>query len=130
MIVTGFYAGLLGLWYLVLSFRVIQKRRHISLGDGGDPDMVRRIRGHANFSEYVPLALILMAILETGGTRLWIIHGLGIALVVARLLHGIALSFAQKWFLGRFGGTVLTFLVILAASLLCIWQMLAPVVLG
>lgn len=130
MIVIGFYAGLLGLWYLVLSFRVIQKRRKIHLGDGGDPDMIRRIRGHANFSEYVPLALILLGILEVSGTRLWIIHVLGVVLLIARLLHGIALSFTEKWFLGRFLGTVLTFVVLLVASLLCIWQMIVPVVIG
>jgi Uncharacterized relative of glutathione S-transferase, MAPEG superfamily len=130
MIVTGFYAGLLGLWYLVLSFRVIQKRRQIHIGDGGDPEMVRRIRSHANFSEYVPLALILMATLENSGSALWIIHLLGLTLLLARLLHGVAMSFTEKWFLGRFLGTVLTFLVLLVASLLCIWQMLVPVILG
>ena len=65
MVVTPLYAGLLALLFLVLSWRVIQfRQRGISLGDGGDPRMLRLIRGHANFAEYVPLILLMMGFLE------------------------------------------------------------------
>ena len=78
MMVTPLYAGLLVLWFLVLSIRVI--RRHgsggIALGDGGDPGMLRVIRGHANFAEYVPLALLLMAILELSRFSIYVLHAL------------------------------------------------------
>ena len=63
MTITLLYAGLLAIWFLVLSIRVIQGRMgpgNPSLGDGGNPVMLRRIRGHANFAEYVPLILLLM----------------------------------------------------------------------
>jgi uncharacterized membrane protein YecN with MAPEG domain len=124
MIITAFYAGLLALCFVLLSTRVIARRRgeRISLGDGGDPQMLRRIRGHANFAEYVPFALLLMALLEMGRTSIYILHALGILLVLGRLLHGVALSFTDKFFLGRTLGMVLTFTVLIVAGVLCIWQ--------
>ena len=121
MIVTPLYAGLLAIFYFVLSMRVIQRRRgaNISLGDGGDPEMQRRVRGHGNFAEYAPFALLLIALLEIGGTTpFWLLHLLGLTLVIARVLHGIALSYTEKWFPGRFFGMILTFLVLVVAGVL------------
>jgi uncharacterized membrane protein YecN with MAPEG domain len=123
MIVTPLYAGLLGFWFLVLSARVVQRRQDgITLGDGGDPRMLRLIRGHANFAEYVPLILLLMALLELGHTSTYVLHALGIGLLVARLLHGFALSFTQHFRFGRFYGAALTFLVLAVGAALCVWQ--------
>lgn len=124
MIVTPLYAGLLGLWFLVLSFRVIGGRRKsaVSLGDGGDAAMLRLIRGHGNFVEYVPLILVMMGMLEVGGTSPLVLNALGITLLLARLLHGYALSFTEKWPRGRMYGTILTFLVLLISAGLCVWQ--------
>ena len=65
MMVTPLYAALLVLWLLVLSMRVVRRRGSdkIVLGDGGNPSMLRVIRAQANFTEYVPLALLMMAML-------------------------------------------------------------------
>jgi uncharacterized membrane protein YecN with MAPEG domain len=105
MIITAFYAGVLGLLYLVLSLRVVQlRRRGIPFGDGGDPQMLRVIRGHANFAEYVPLILVMMLVLELGRTSLYVLHALGIVLVAGRVLHGYALSvgsFQEREAVGR-----------------------------
>ncbi|TJY59323.1 hypothetical protein E4T66_13060 [Sinimarinibacterium sp. CAU 1509] len=128
MSITPLYAGLLAILFLVLSIRVIQMRTNVSLGDGGDPNLLRRIRGHANFAEYVPLILLMMAMLEYGGMRGWLLHVIGATLLVARVLHGIALSFTTKWKFGRFYGTLLTFIVLLLSALLCIWQGLKTLV--
>ncbi len=123
MFVTPLYAGLLVLWYLLLSARVINRRgQGIPLGDGGDPGMLRVIRGHANFAEYVPLALLLMAILELSRFSIYVLHALGITLLVARLLHGYALSFTAQFKFGRVGGAALTFGVLLVAAVLCLYQ--------
>jgi uncharacterized membrane protein YecN with MAPEG domain len=124
MIVTPIYAGLLALWLLVLSIRVIRYRSSakINLGDGGSDEMLRRIRAHANFGEYVPLILIMMALLELRHMSIYVLHGLGITLLVARLLHGYALAFTEKWFLGRFLGTALTFALLGTAGILCIYM--------
>ncbi len=123
MIVTPLYAGLLALLFIALGLRVVQLRQKgISLGDGGDPSMLRVIRGHANFAEYVPLALLLMGILELGRTSIYLLHALGITLLVSRVLHGYALSYTTKFRFGRVWGATLTFVVLAVAGVLCVWQ--------
>ena len=123
MFVTPLYAGLLALWFLVLSWRVVQRRRGgIFLGDGGDQALQRVIRGHANFAEYVPLALLLMGMLEVSRFSVYVLHALGITLLVARLLHGYALSFTAQFTRGRFWGATLTFAVLAIEALLCLYQ--------
>ena len=124
MIVTPLYAGLLAVFFFILSIRVVALRRRVSLGDGGDPVVLRRMRGHANFAEYVPLILLMMAFLEYQHLASWRLHALGATLVVARLLHGIALSFTEKWWFGRFFGTVLTFALLVICGVLCVGQAL------
>ena len=123
MVVTPLYAGLLALFFLVLSLRVVQYRqRGIPLGDGGDPKMLRLIRGHANFAEYVPLILLMMGFLEVGHTSIYVLHALGIALIVSRFLHGYALSFTDRFRFGRVWGAGLTFTVLGVCSVLCLLQ--------
>ena len=123
MVVTPLYAGLLALLFLVLSWRVIQfRQRGIALGDGGDPRMLRLIRGHANFAEYVPLTLLMMGFLETGQTSIHVLHALGIVLLVSRLLHGYSLSFTERFRFGRTWGAGLTFAVLGVSGFLCLLQ--------
>ena len=91
--VTALYAGLLGLVFIVLSFRVVRLRgkHRVDLGDGGVDELVRAVRVHGNFAEYVPLALVLMLLAEGAGAADGLLHGLGILLVLARLSHAHAL---------------------------------------
>jgi len=106
MPITMKYAGALALVFLVLSIRVIQGRtgkEGPSLGDGGNPGMLRRIRGHANFAEYVPIILIMMGLLESSGARPLLIHALGAATLVARVAHGYTFAYLENWPLGRAG---------------------------
>ncbi|RZU37106.1 hypothetical protein EV700_2975 [Fluviicoccus keumensis] len=128
MTIVPLYAGLLALWFLALSFRVVQMRHVVSLGDGGNPELLRRIRGHGNFTEYVPFILLMLGFLEASHYPAWLLHALGATLVVARLLHGYALSFSLQFKFGRYWGTVLTFLLLIICGLLCIYQgIMAPV---
>ena len=125
--VTMLYGGSLALWFLVLGACVVKRRRTgINLGDGGDTLMLRAIRGHGNFAEYVPLALILLAALELNGTSLYVLHGLGLALLIGRLLHGYAFSFTEQFAFGRFWGTTLTYIVLGVEALLCLYQAVMP----
>jgi uncharacterized membrane protein YecN with MAPEG domain len=123
MIVTPLYAGLLTLLFVLLSLRVVQfRQKGISLGDGGDPRMLRVIRGHANFAEYVPLALLMMAILELSRYSFYLLHAFGIALILSRILHGYALSYTPKFRFGRVWGAALTFTILVVEAVLCLWQ--------
>lgn len=116
--ITALYAGLLGLLMLILALRVVAVRRakSIGLGDGGDALLLSRIRIHGNAAEYVPLALILLLILEINGASATWMHGLGIALVVGRLAHAQGLTQASGVSPGRFVGNILTWGVILVAA--------------
>ncbi|MEM9278908.1 MAG: MAPEG family protein, partial [Pseudomonadota bacterium] len=71
--VTTIAATVLGVWLVILSLRVISQRRtaSVSLGDGGDENLSRRIRAQANLSEYAPTGLILLLLAELQGTQLW-----------------------------------------------------------
>ena len=123
MIITAFYAGLLAIGFFVLSVLVIRRRRAgIGLGDDGDPRLLRVIRGHANFAEYVPFILLMMALLEQGRTSIYLLHIFGILLVVGRVLHGYAFGFTDKFVFGRMVGTILTFVVLIGCGVLCILQ--------
>ena len=95
MTVTMITAGILALLLLFLASYVIAGRVKfkIDLGDGGNETIRRRIRAQANFTEYVPVALILMMLVETGsiGPR-WLIIAMGATLVIARLWHARPLT--------------------------------------
>lgn len=84
--VTALYASLLGIVGLTLMALVGRKRQaaEVSLYDGGDQELAVAIRRHANFTEHVPLALILLVVIELNGAPAWLLHVLGSALVIAR----------------------------------------------
>ena len=120
--ITAFYASLLALILVGLSGWVIAGRgtKNTLLGDGGDAAMTRRIRAHANFIEYVPLALVIIALLEGSGGSRGLVRVLLIILVIARVLHPFGMFAPDKTpqqFACRGGGIGGTLLVILVAAL-------------
>lgn len=126
-IVTALYAGILGFLGLVLASRVVQNRqRHrIPLGDAGNEDMQRAMRVFGNFTEYVPMILLLVGFGEMLGAGKWLTHGLAGGLLVARLCHAVGLSQSSGRTLGRAAGVVLTWLALLVSSAMLIWLALA-----
>lgn len=126
-VVTCLYAGLSGLLLIALAAGVIRLRRasNIGLNHGGNPALEQAMRAHANFTEYVPLALLLMALNEIGGLAALWLHVAGIALLAARLLHWQGLTRSSGVSFGRFAGASVTFLVIIGLSLTAIWRFLA-----
>lgn len=87
--ITALFAGLM--LVLQLTFGVIVSANRgklgITIGDGGNHKMLQHIRVHGNFSEYVPMILIAMAIAEIAGTSSGILWLAGAALLVSRLVH-------------------------------------------
>ena len=125
--ITLLVASLHILFYLLLSLRVVMHRRanRIGIGTGGDAAMARKVRVHANFAEYVPLALLMLALLELAGTAAAVVWTCGLVLLLARLAHAIGLGGSAGYSAGRFGGTLLTLAVLLAMALLGLWRFLA-----
>lgn len=126
--ITLLYAGLCTLLVLVLAVRVIalRMRAKIGIGDGGDHEMQRRVRVHANSVEYLPLALILLGGMELNGYPNAVIHGFGATLLVSRLLHAWGLSRKSGASPGRFVGTLVTLLLMVAMSLFAIAGFVGP----
>jgi uncharacterized membrane protein YecN with MAPEG domain len=113
------YAALLGLLLIALSFNVVLARRryHVRLGVGSEEGMQQAVRVQANFSEYVPLAAVLLVLAELSGMPIAGVHVAGILLVTSRLLHAWGLSHSPGRTFGRFYGTAGTWLVITCLSL-------------
>jgi uncharacterized membrane protein YecN with MAPEG domain len=117
-LITGLYAAALGFLFIALSVRTLRLRRklHIGLGDAGHPEMLRAIRVHANFAEYVPLCLGLMCLAEVQGAPARLLHGMGMALVLARLTHALGVSQVQEITRFRVIGVSLTLSILLVAN--------------
>jgi len=122
--VTTFYGSLLGLFLIFLSARVSKNRRRakVSLGLGDNINLERACRAQGNFIEYVPIALILLFLLELEITQMWLLHLLGAMLLVGRVLHAWGISQNASVHGGRFWGTALTWGMILLTSLLNLWH--------
>jgi uncharacterized protein len=86
-------AAFSAMFQLVLTALVIRQRLRsgINLLDGGDAPLARRIRAHGNFTETVPLALLLMLLLELAGWNSGLLLGCAGLLVAGRVLHAIGI---------------------------------------
>ena len=115
---TALYAGILGLMAIALAFPAgaIRGKKKISIGDGGDMELLLAIRRHGNFTEWVPLTLILIGLLEVGGVSTTAIHALGAGLVVSRISHAAALKADTIEGIGRIVGAGGTTVVLAVAS--------------
>jgi len=116
-LITGFYAGLLGIVLFLLTWRVgrVRSRANVSLLDGGNRELIVAIRGQGNFIELVPLCLILLAVAEMASTSIYAIHILGVVLLISRLIHpfGLFPDRMNTWqrMVGA-GGTMLVLLIL------------------
>jgi uncharacterized protein len=118
--ITTIFTGLLALMLVGVSIRVtvLRARKKIEFFDGGDKELGRAIRVQGNFVEYVPMALMLLGMLEWMGTKPWIVYALGVALVVARVIHAWGLY--SSVFNARVVGTSLNWLVLAVGGLLAL----------
>lgn len=121
MPITAFYASLLAFLFLLLSARVIAQRREarVEIGHGESAELLRRARVHANFTEYVPIALLLLAFAESLKAPSIALHVIGVALVIGRYVHAYALSQTPHILKLRALGMTLTLASIGLAALLC-----------
>ena len=96
--VTSLYAGLMAFMLLVLTIRVVRTRREKKIGilSGGDQEMAQAIRVHGNFTEYVPMVLILMIITELNDIPVLFLHAMGVVLLSSRFIHAIGLNRTVK----------------------------------
>lgn len=130
--ITLLFASLHALMFLVLTIRVVAQRKsnRIGIGDGGHSALARSVRVHGNFSEYVPFALILMALLELSGLGapwLWVLGGM---LLAGRILHAVGLGGSIGVSPGRLIGMVLTLASLLLMAAFGLYHSVLPMLLA
>jgi uncharacterized protein len=123
--ITGFYLAILTLLYVVLALEVSRLRRgnRVLFGDGDNIKLRSAIRAHANFAEYVPIIVLLVAMLEMSGMPTARVHLLMGALLISRLLHPLGMYVGPRTLqfqICRVGGIVITVIVLLAAALIAL----------
>ncbi|GAB2895739.1 hypothetical protein GCM10027093_34190 [Paraburkholderia jirisanensis] len=116
------FAGAFALLNLWLAYRCVRVRLNGpgGVGDLGIPQLQARMRAHANFVEYTPFVLILIALLEySGGSRV-LLQELGAVYIVGRILHAFGIE--RPKFAMQFIGALVTWLVLLALAIWAIWR--------
>lgn len=100
--------AIINLW---LAFRVgiMRRSEKISIGDGGNERLMARMRAQLNFTEYAPIVVILIALIELAvGTVEWL-WAVAALFVIARILHPFGMD---GWKPGRAIGILLTFAIL------------------
>jgi uncharacterized protein len=116
---TSFYTALLTLLMLALSVAVIIKRGQtgISIMHGNNMELALASRRFGNFIEYVPMAMILLALMEVGGASSAWLHAAGSLTLAGRLLHALGLDAANHKAPLRIIGGSFTLLVLAIAAI-------------
>jgi uncharacterized protein len=109
--IVPFYAAILAVLLMVLSLRIITRRRSlkIAFGDGENRSLQQAIRAHGNFTEYVPISLLLFYFAEQLTNSPFLIHFMCIMLIVGRVSHAYGFSQSKENLNFRVGGMFLTF---------------------
>jgi uncharacterized membrane protein YecN with MAPEG domain len=117
--ITAIYAALQALLAIALVVPIgrLRGKYEVSIHAAGHPDLDVAIRRHANWTEHVPIALLLLALLELNGASAGLLHGLGATLLVARVLHPLGLDAANMRRPLRGIGALGTLLVTLVAAI-------------
>ena len=121
----GFYTALNALIMLILGMLVTRARvkTQTDIGDAGKPEMAGPLRAHANNTEWVPMALLMMWGLTIGplGAPIWAIHAMGASLTIGRILHAIGLTRSIGPSPLRLAGMVLTWIAYVIGIVALFW---------
>ncbi len=127
--ITAIYTAFLALLYAVLCLQVVRFRRsdRAAFGDNGSARLRSAIRAHAHFAEYVPIIVLMAAMLEVSGLPARKLHLLLGALLIARFIHPLGMYAKPgtlQFSIGRIGGMVITIGVMINCALLLLSRFL------
>ncbi|MGB5484833.1 MAPEG family protein [Parasphingorhabdus sp.] len=112
-------AALINIW-LMIRVGQVRTSEKVSIGDGGNENVIRRMRAHSNYIESAPFVVLLVAAIElasiTSPTWLWIVSGL---FLLGRVAHGVGMD-DGKLGKGRMIGTIVTMLTLLGLGIYAI----------
>lgn len=117
--ITSLYLGLFILMLLVLAIGVVRVRlkTNISLGDGGNNALNKAIRAHGNATEYVPIVMLALALLELAGANITLLHVYGSVFLLSRFAHAFGMQHPNEGNNFRKIGIVSTWLVMLCMGI-------------
>lgn len=114
-------AALINAW---LGWRVGQVRmsEKVLTGDGGNQTVICRMRAHANYTEYTPFVLVLIAAIELARGSTTALWAIGAVYMLARIAHafGMDAAYPSK---ARMAGVIVTMLTLLILAGWAIWIM-------
>jgi len=111
-------AALLNIW-LGVRVSLLRRRHQVSIGHGGKTQISTRMRAHANFAEYAPTFLILLALIELAiGSEAWL-WLVAILFILGRLAHPFGMDRPGANAL-RVGGMIATWLALLGLAICAI----------
>lgn len=124
---AALWVGLHLILLLVLSLLVVRQRRlhKVALGDGGVPELAQAIRAFGNATEYVPAAMVGIAVLAMVDAPPLAVHLTGLMLFVGRGLHAFGLSRSGGASFARSIGVTLTWLAYVFASVALLFYAIA-----
>ncbi|MFY8194563.1 MAPEG family protein [Novosphingobium sp. B1] len=105
-------AAAINIW-LSIRCGMVRTAKKISIGDGGDMELIARMRAQANFVENTPVVLVLLAAVELARTGNPWLMGVAAVYMLGRVAHGIGMDGGPLGFL-RTAGTLTTMLTQLA----------------
>jgi uncharacterized membrane protein YecN with MAPEG domain len=128
LVYTPIFAALVAFLLLTLWTRVILYRRanRVSLGDAGDPVLLRLMRAQSNCTEYAPIALLLLLVLELQGWSGVTLAALGLMLVAGRLIHAYGFSGTPEKLNMRIAGMALTLTMVAVSATFALIGVVLP----
>jgi uncharacterized membrane protein YecN with MAPEG domain len=112
VIIFALYTAANAALLLILAVLTTRARRATGtpIGDGGNARVTQAMRAHGNASEYIPIGLILLYTLTLVQAPAWFLHLHGAMLTLGRVFHALGLHASTGVSIGRFLGTILTWL--------------------
>lgn len=116
-------AAVLHIW-LAGRVSAVRNSQKVSIGDGGNDALIRRMRAHANYGENLPVVLILLALLELAGGDPRILWGAAILFVIARILHAFGMDQRHPSKLRMFGmlGSTFALLILVGYAIFTVYR--------
>ncbi|MFM5950460.1 MAG: MAPEG family protein [Novosphingobium sp.] len=118
-------AALLINFWLGMRCGKLRGQLKISVGDGGNEQMIRAMRAQSNFVEQVPLTLILLGAVELAGKGGMWLAPLGGLFLLGRVAHALGMgdTFKQGRAIGMLTGMILQLALVVVAVLTALGKM-------
>lgn len=123
MEITTIFLAVLSLMYLAVSLHVSRIRNQLGVrhGVGDSPKLLHAVRAHGNFSEYVPILIFILWMMEYNLASGWLLWVFGLIVVVGRVAYTYGMLSAAHPLWARGVGMLCTYVPLLIGSVVLIY---------